>query len=68
MIRYYSNFMKALDFLRSFKVELEKVVWPSRQATLRLTILVIVITILVGFFVGSLDLLLTKITSLVVNK
>ncbi len=42
--------MQVLDFLREVRVELAKVVWPSKEATFRLTILVIVITIIVGFF------------------
>jgi preprotein translocase subunit SecE len=56
--------MKAVDFLREVRVELAKVVWPSKEATFRLTILVIVITIIVGFFIGILDLGLTKLSSI----
>ncbi len=55
--------MKAVDFLRGVRVELSKVVWPSRQATLRLTILVIVITIIVGFFIGIIDLAFSKLVA-----
>jgi preprotein translocase subunit SecE len=56
--------VKAVDFLREVRVELAKVVWPSKEATFRLTILVIVITIIVGFFIGILDLGLTKVSSI----
>lgn len=56
--------MKAVDFLREVRVELAKVVWPSKEATFRLTILVIVITIIVGFFIGAIDLGLTKLSSI----
>lgn len=56
--------MQVLDFLREVRVELAKVVWPSKEATFRLTILVIVITIVVGFFIGILDLGLTKLSSI----
>lgn len=51
------------DFLREVKVELEKVVWPSRQQTIKLTIIVIIVTILVGFFIGGVDFLLQRITN-----
>lgn len=54
--------MKALDFLREVKVELDKVVWPTRQQTLELTMLVIFITLIVGFFIGGIDYLLTLVT------
>jgi len=53
---------KAFDFFREVRVELAKVVWPSRQQTIQLTILVIGITILVGFFIGAIDYGLTKLT------
>ncbi len=56
--------MKAVDFLREVRVELAKVVWPSKEATFRLTILVIVITIIVGFFIGLIDLGLTKLSTM----
>lgn len=59
--------MKAVDFLRGVRVELSKVVWPSRQATLRLTILVIVITIIVGFFIGIIDLTFSKSVALLLG-
>lgn len=54
--------MKTLDFLREVKVELDKVVWPTRQQTLELTMLVIFITLIVGFFIGGIDYLLTLLT------
>ena len=53
--------MKAvLDFLTSTRVELEKVVWPTPQQTLKLTLIVIIVTVSVGFFIGGIDLLLVK--------
>ena len=47
--------MRVIDFLREVKVELEKVVWPSRAQTIRLTFIVIFITVMVAFFVGIVD-------------
>ena len=58
---------KVVDFLREVRVELEKVVWPSRQQTIQLTMLVIIVTIIVGFFIGGIDLLLTRLTSLILK-
>lgn len=59
-----SALSRPIDFLREVRVELAKVVWPSKEATFRLTILVIVITIVVGFFIGIIDLGLTKLSSI----
>ncbi len=47
--------MRVIDFLREVKVELEKVVWPTRAQTIRLTFIVIFITVMVAFFVGVVD-------------
>lgn len=50
-----NKFRAPLDFLREVRVELTKVVWPTRQQTIQLTIIVVMVTILVGFFIGILD-------------
>lgn len=55
--------MQAIDFLREVKVELAKVVWPTRDQTIRLTFIVVFITVMVAFFVGGLDYILTTINS-----
>ena len=55
--------MKAIDFLKEVRVELEKVVWPTRAQTIKLTMIVIIVTIVVGFFIGGVDFLLQRITN-----
>lgn len=52
--------MKAVDFLREVRVELSKVIWPSRAQTIKLTLIVIIVTIIVGFFLLGVDWLLTE--------
>lgn len=47
-------------FLKEVKSELGKVIWPSRNEAIRLTGLVIGISVFVGFFIGSFDYLFTK--------
>ncbi len=42
-------------FLGDIIGELRKVVWPSRQETLRLTAMVIGVCIVVGLILGALD-------------
>lgn len=44
--------------------ELRKVTWPTRTETIRLTGTVIVISVLVGAFIGGLDVLFVNITTL----
>jgi preprotein translocase subunit SecE len=62
------NPLKALDFLAEVRVELTKVVWPSLSNTIRLTVIVILVTVIVGFFVGAIDYLLTEATRLLINR
>lgn len=59
---------KIFDFLTEVKVELGKVVWPTWEQTLRLTVIVIIVTLVVGFFIGGIDYLLTKATELILNN
>lgn len=40
--------------------ELKKVEWPTRKETIRLTTIVIVISLLIGAYIGIIDTLLTK--------
>jgi preprotein translocase subunit SecE len=47
-------------FLRETRDELKKVVWPSRQEIIRLTAVVIAVSLLVGLFLGGLDFVFTK--------
>ena len=42
-------------FLQETYQELRKSVWPSREETARLTMVVIVLAIVAGFFLGGLD-------------
>lgn len=57
-----------LDFLSGVRVELSKVVWPTPNQTFRLTIIVILVTVTVSFFVGGIDYLLTKLLEVVLKK
>lgn len=57
-----------LNFLKEVREELEKVAWPTREQTIRYTVLVIIVAVAVGVFLGGLDLILTKITALILEN
>lgn len=59
---------KAINFLKEVRSELDKVVWPTREQTIRYTILVVIVAIAVGLALGSLDYLLTLLTNFLINK
>lgn len=42
-------------FITDIVTELRKAVWPTRQETLRLTIMVIIVCLIVGLFLGGVD-------------
>lgn len=56
------------DFLNEVKVELTKVVWPTPQQTIRLTVIVILVALTVGFFVGAVDAGLAQLLKLIVER
>lgn len=67
MVRLVPSMNRILDFLSEVKVELSKVVWPTPNQTIRLTVIVIIVTVIVGFFIGGVDYLLTKFLELVLK-
>jgi len=40
--------------------ELKKVSWPSRRETMRLTLVVVGVSLIIGLYIGIIDILLTK--------
>lgn len=55
-------------FLKEVREELAKVAWPSREQTIRYTILVIIVAVGVGLFLGGLDYLLTMATAFILEN
>ena len=54
-------FSKLTSFLQESKQELLRVNWPTRQETLRLTGVVVLISILVALFLGLLDAVFARL-------
>lgn len=59
---------RMIDFLWETKVELQKVIWPSKQETIKLTAIVIFVTIIVGFFVVGIDYVLAFLLKLITKS
>lgn len=57
-----------IEFLKEVKEELAKVVWPTREQTIRYTVLVIIVAVAVGVFLGGLDYILTKLTAFLLSN
>ncbi len=54
-------------FLKEVREELKKVVWPTRDEVIRLTSVVIIVSLIVGLYLGGIDFILTKILALVIK-
>ena len=57
-----------VQFLKEVVAELKKVTWPTRQETIKLTAVVIAISVIVGLFIGGLDIAFLRLTSALFNK
>lgn len=57
-----------VTFLKEVVTELKKVTWPTRQETIKLTVIVLVISAVVAAFVGGLDYLFVTLTSLLFKR
>ncbi|OGK14377.1 preprotein translocase subunit SecE [Candidatus Roizmanbacteria bacterium RIFCSPHIGHO2_02_FULL_37_15] len=47
-------------FTKDIIEELKKVTWPTRKQTVRLTLVVIGISLIIGIYIGIIDILLAK--------
>ncbi len=56
-----------LSFFKETIAELRKVAWPTRREATRLTILVIIISVVVGLALGAVDVGLTQLSSVVLG-
>ncbi len=57
-----------VKFFTEVKSELVKVTWPTKNQVIRLTTVVIFISLAVGIFIGGLDFVFTKLVGLIVKK
>ncbi|HCG91835.1 MAG TPA: preprotein translocase subunit SecE [Dehalococcoidia bacterium] len=56
--RTSGNRVSLVGFLKETISELRKSVWPTREETIRLTIVVLVVATMMGFYLGGLDRIL----------
>ncbi|MBI2326624.1 preprotein translocase subunit SecE [Candidatus Collierbacteria bacterium] len=63
-----TGFTGPVEFIREVLVELASVKWPTRQETIRLTVLVILVSLFVALYIGGLDLAFTSLVSRIINR
>ncbi len=61
-------FTKLTSFLQESRQEISRVNWPTRQETIRLTLVVIAISLLVATMLGAFDFLFSYLLQLIVLR
>jgi len=58
---------KITEYLKETKTELKHVIWPSRSQTFYYTLVVIVLSVLVAYYLGIFDFLFSKILQKIIQ-
>ena len=56
-----------LQFLKEVKAELKKVHWPSQKAVIKMTSMVILVSLIVSLFISGLDFVFTRLNQLLIK-
>lgn len=51
---------KIVEYFKDTKAELKHVIWPTRAQTLAFTVIVIVLSVIIGYFLGIFDFIFSK--------
>jgi len=60
--------LRFVSFLLEVKAEMERVIWPSRREIIKLTLIVIGVSVAVGFFLGGIDFSLAKLAEFFLKR
>jgi len=56
-----------LKFLKQVRSELKKVIWPTKKEVIKLTGVVILISFIVGVYIGVLDYIFAKLMETIIK-
>ena len=56
------------NYIKEVRGEMEKVVWPTRGQTVRMSLLVLAVSIVMGIFIGGMDYLFSNILSAILQR
>ena len=60
--------MKIIEYFKETKTELKHVIWPSRRQTFYYTLIVIILSVIVGYYLGIFDFIFSVFLESVVTK
>ena len=58
--------MKLIQYFKGVFAEIPHISWPTRRQTIILTIIVILVSIAAGYFLGLFDLIFTALLEMVI--
>jgi preprotein translocase subunit SecE len=61
-------FQKVINFIKEARTELKKVTWPNRKQLISSTIVVIITVIIVAIFLGVVDLVFSRIVTIILQQ
>ena len=56
-----------IEFFEESKVEIKKVVWPTRKETITTCVAVLVVSLVIALYLGIVDLALSKIVEAILS-
>ena len=66
-IWYNEAMINPVTFLVQTQDELKKVTWPNQKEVVRLTGAIIIVSLIVGLYIGGIDYILAQITAYLVK-
>lgn len=60
--------MKVRDYLTNVRTEIGRVSWPSRKEVVSLTVLIILLSVVLGVYLGLVDLIVTQVLRLLLRS
>lgn len=67
-VTIYPQMKSVVTFFSEVRSELSKVTWPKRKEVVRLTSIVILVSVIVGLYVGGFDYLFTTVLTKLLTK
>jgi preprotein translocase subunit SecE len=61
-------FNKLITFLKEVSLEMKKVNWPTREQTIRYTLIVIAVSLALAIFLGGFDFIFTTLLNWFIIK
>mgnify|MGYP001151108565 CR=1 FL=1 len=58
--------LKIVKFLQEVKSELKKVTWPTQSLIIKMTLVVVATSLIVGLFLAGVDFIFNQLMSLII--